>query len=72
MEALSKIILLLVWAGIALVLYVLPTLRAYHVHHPQRQAILALNVLAGWTFLGWVGAFVWACIRTSDDLPPRP
>jgi len=26
----------------------------------NRGAIFALNLLAGWTFIGWVAALVWA------------
>ena len=43
----------------ALVLvYFLPTFMARA--HRQRNAIAALNLLLGWTFVGWVVAFVWA------------
>ena len=27
------------------------------------RALLALNLLVGWTFAGWVAAFVWALLR---------
>jgi hypothetical protein len=29
-------------------------------------AICALNILLGWTFLGWIVALVWALIRTGS------
>jgi hypothetical protein len=41
-------------------LYCLPGLIAYRRGHPKRVAIGALNLLLGWTFLGWVAALVWA------------
>ena len=43
-----------------LALYFLPAVVAKLRAHHQRGAILALNILLGWTLLGWVIAFVWA------------
>jgi ABC-type uncharacterized transport system permease subunit len=45
-------------------LYCVPTLIAFQRHHRQRVAIRILNLLLGWTVLGWVAAAVWA--YTSD------
>jgi len=44
-------------AGI-LGLYFLPTITGYK--KKNAGAIFALNLLLGWTFIGWVVAFVWA------------
>ena len=33
--------------------------------HPQVTAIFALNFLLGWSVIGWVAAFVWACVTPS-------
>jgi len=49
---------------VAAILYFIPTITAYERHHRQAGAIATLNVLLGWTFLGWVIAMVWSC--TSD------
>ena len=43
-----------------LVLYFLPTLIAGHRDHPKFAGIAILNLLLGWTGLGWVGALIWA------------
>lgn len=40
--------------------YFMPALVASGRRHRQRVAILVLNLLLGWTVLGWVGALVWA------------
>ena len=48
----------------AVVLYFLPALVAIDRAHRNAIAICVLNVLLGWTFLGWVAALVWAF--TSD------
>jgi hypothetical protein len=33
--------------------------------HRNRGAIFVLNLLLGWTFLGWVVALVWACTQST-------
>ncbi|MGI9250118.1 MAG: superinfection immunity protein [Pseudohongiellaceae bacterium] len=45
---------------VALALYFLPFLVANGRGHPQVVAIFALNLLLGWTLLGWIAAFVWS------------
>lgn len=59
---------------VGIVLYVVPGLIALGRGHHQRFAILALNLLLGWTFVGWVAAFVWALTATAGrrrELPPN-
>jgi hypothetical protein len=46
-------------------IYFLPSLMAAGVGHHNRGAIFALNLFLGWSFLGWVAAFVWACTQTQ-------
>ena len=45
-----------------IVLYFLPTMIAAGRGHQRMAAVVALNVLTGWTFIGWVVALVWALI----------
>ena len=42
----------------SLLLYFLPAYLARN--KPNFTAILVLNILAGWTFIGWIVALVWA------------
>jgi len=51
------------------VIYFVPTVVAGTRKHPQGGAIFALNLLLGWTFLGWVAALVWACTATAPAKP---
>lgn len=44
----------------AVILYFLPTIVAGSEDHKQVMSILVLNLLLGWTFVGWVIALVWA------------
>lgn len=44
-------------------LYLLPTVIAATRGHHNTGAIFALNLLLGWTALGWIVAFVWSLTR---------
>ncbi|PYF05060.1 T4 superinfection immunity protein [Rhodopseudomonas faecalis] len=48
--------------------YFLPTIVAARRGAERTSAIAALNILVGWTFLGWVAAFVWAL---ADRTAPK-
>jgi hypothetical protein len=37
--------------------------------HPLWGAIFALNLLLGWTLIGWVVALVWAGLGTQKRTP---
>lgn len=50
---------------LSLALYVLPAFVAYQRDHQSKGAILALDVLLGWTALGWIVALVWALTDTA-------
>jgi hypothetical protein len=53
-------IFLVVYAVLALI-YFIPSIVAFRRTHPNRWAILGINVVFGGTGIGWVGALVWAC-----------
>lgn len=42
-------------------LYFIPAIVALARHHHQVGAIVVINVLLGWTFIGWVVALAMAC-----------
>lgn len=50
---------------VMLALYFLPSYVAYRTKHKDQVAILALNLLAGWTLVGWIISFVWALKKPS-------
>ena len=50
------------WGALA-ALYVLPSVIATAKRHRNGRAVVALNLLAGWTIIGWVVALVWAAYR---------
>lgn len=56
--------------GLMVLVYFLPSLVAHDRHHHNAAAILVLNLLAGWTFFGWVACLVWACTQVRRPVPP--
>jgi hypothetical protein len=46
-----------IWLAI---LYLIPTWIALLGNSRDKFAIFALNLLAGWTFVGWLAAFIWS------------
>lgn len=67
MEMLSVMTGVLLFLG--LMLFFTPMFLACHRDHPNAVPITLVNVLLGWTFLGWVVALVWSCSATSPRLP---
>jgi hypothetical protein len=49
-----------------LALYLLPAILAAIRRHHQRNAIFVLNLLLGWTVIGWIGALIWAATATRE------
>ncbi len=61
----------------AIFLYFLPSILASTRRHPNFAGVLLVNLFFGWTFLGWIGALVWALTAPpagapSHPLPPAP
>ena len=55
---------------IILIIYMLPTVIAYARDVPQRQAITVVNIILGWTLVGWFVTFLWALMAETraDEL----
>ena len=43
--------------------YFLPSLIAYLRGHRSVPAIFALNLLVGWTGVGWIGVLIWSTYK---------
>jgi Superinfection immunity protein len=56
------------------VIYLLPAAVAQVRRHHQTTAIVGLNLLLGWTFIGWAVALVWALTATPPPawVPAAP
>ena len=60
MEFVPSIWLVLAVLGVAVLIYIAPSIIATLRRHSSRNAIILLNLLGGWTGAGWVIAMLWA------------
>lgn len=60
MTMIITIIVVIIVVAVALVLHFLPFIVALLRHHQDTAAIFILNLLLGWTFIGWIIALVWS------------
>jgi hypothetical protein len=55
---------------LCLIIYMLPTLIAYARDIPSRHTVTVINIIFGWTLIGWFICFLWASLaETSIDEP---
>ena len=65
---LPELLVLLFLIGISLLTYFLPTIIALVRKKTNFMPILLVNLLLGWTFVGWVVALVWAFSTQAVDV----
>ena len=53
---------------VACSIYLLPSIIAHYRKPDNWLGVFTLNILLGWSFIGWVGALVWACSGKSERL----
>jgi hypothetical protein len=59
--------------GIFIFIYFLPAIIAYNRNHHNSTSIFLLNLLLGWSGIGWIAAIIWAFTavqvnQTTDTL----
>ena len=54
---------------ILLTIYSAPTIIAYWRGHHSRMAIAAVNLLFGWTVIGFFWAFIWSLTGVGPNRP---
>ena len=59
----GRVVMLVLVIGIGLFLYFIPSIVGRT--KTNAGAIFVLNLLLGWSFIGWVIALVWACTKDS-------
>ncbi|SEO26038.1 Superinfection immunity protein [Rhodospirillales bacterium URHD0017] len=58
----ASVIVHAVYVTAFVALYFIPSIIAFYRAKPSRFRIAFLNLLTGWTTIGWLAAFVWACV----------
>ena len=59
----NGLFLVSVWI-IGIIVYFIPSTMSYG--KASFNKILALNILLGWTILGWIGALIWAVMSKEE------
>ena len=54
-------------SALLILAYLLPTFLAFDQGHRRRVLISVLNVLLGWTIIGWFGLLLWSMTRSRRD-----
>ncbi len=58
----AYLVMVLLW-----VVYFIPAVVAFLRAHQSKVAILTLNILLGWTGIGWIVALVWSLAYPGHD-----
>ena len=56
--------------AIGIAIYFLPTILALYRNCHATSFIAIVNVLLGWTIVGWFGALGWAAVGKVEAFPP--
>jgi hypothetical protein len=73
-----SLLLWLVILALSFFIYFLPSIVGIARKHPQIAGIMLLDLLGGWSGIGWIAALIWSCITpqpasvTVAPVPPAP
>ena len=68
----DAILVALVALFLAIYFYFLPTITAAYRKHHNQKAIFLVNLLLGWTLLGWIAALVWSATAVNPISTSQP
>lgn len=61
-----KLLVFLIVLAILGALYLIPSIIAVKRSHHNRAPIMIVNILLGWSFIGWVVALAWSLSQTPS------
>ena len=67
MDSTISAVFLIIFGVLGVVVYFIPTMVASGKN--RQEAVFALNLLLGWTLVGWVGALIWAMCEKERTAP---
>ena len=62
------VVISLFFVGLVIFAYLLPSFVALQRKHVNTTAICVLNILVGWSFIGWVAALPLVHFSLADDM----
>jgi hypothetical protein len=65
-DNIGYVLIMTAFVTIAAVLYFVPTIVGVVRKHPQMGPIIVVNLLLGWTLIGWAGALALAVSNPRD------
>ena len=70
----SGVLQVFAWAilfFVGLVIYFAPSGIALRRWHQHGLLVFILNLLLGWTIVGWLAALLWSLVKTDKPVPSR-
>ncbi|MBN6740543.1 superinfection immunity protein [Acidithiobacillus sp. MC6.1] len=62
----GTMIVITIGALVIALIYLLPALLAFAMGHPHPWGVLLVDLVLGWTIMGWIAALVWALWQSED------
>lgn len=72
LETLGFIIFWFVIAAICLTIYFLPFIISLMRNANNTGPIFFINLFFGWSLIGWIASFIWACVDQQNIRPYPP
>ncbi|MDQ0351947.1 hypothetical protein J2R98_001779 [Alkalibacillus filiformis] len=63
MDIFALYLVIAIFSAFVLLLYFTPTLMAIKHRHQYKTWIMTLNLIVGWTLLGWLFVLIWSTRR---------
>ncbi|GEN46864.1 superinfection immunity protein [Alkalibacillus haloalkaliphilus] len=63
MDIFALYLVIAIFFAFVLLLYFTPTLMAIKHQHQYKMWIMTLNLIVGWTLLGWLFVLIWSTRR---------